>query len=606
MSLEYHSATVGLGRYWKFRRRDIGRIAKSVCIPVYAGIFLSVGLFALLLFSVLEYARKESGSFPFTLAGLLLSLLIALFLTVLAGHRWHKELCTQVRNSDEHGMGSIFRRLNDSNIIGIIFWNTAGEVTEANDEFLQMTGYTREDVAAGHVRWKDMTPPEYAVTDAQALKELAETGVTKNYEKEFFRKDGSRMPILIGAALLDGCDDVGICYVQDLSGTKKAAEELKESERRFRSLMEQSPLAIEILTPDGKISQVNAAWMRLWGFGEAETVAVLEKYNMLTDKQCAELGVAPLVRKAFEGDPVVLPPIEYVGSRTMEDIGLGEIRGTSPWIQCHLYPVKDANEKIAYVVNTYMNMTELKHAEEDVREQRETLARVNRTRSMGQLTGAIAHELNQPLTGILSNAQACELMLKNEGSGISDIAESIADIVADAKRAGEVIRNLRDLYREQKGVFNAVDMNKVVAETLRILRSETLMHHVTVTTHCEEGFPCVSGNKAQLQQVLVNLIMNGDEAMDNMPETERRLSVTVAHGSGVITVFVEDSGPGIPSDKIDRIFEPLATWKPDGTGMGLAISNTIIDAHGGKIWAENKPGGGAKIGFSIPVLEKML
>jgi two-component system sensor kinase FixL len=380
-------------------------------------------------------------------------------------------------------------------------------------------------------------------------------------------------------------------------------EELAKSDLRFRSLMEQSPLAIEMLSPDGRITQVNSAWMRLWNVDEEETAQVVAEYNMLTDEQAIDLGVGPLIRKAFGGEPVVLPPIQYSPNRTARDLGLELAEGRTRWIQCHLFPVKDANQEVPFVVNTYVDITELKMKEEESRRQREVLARVDRATRMGQLTGSIAHELNQPLTGILSNAQAAELMIGSGVWGQDELEEILAEIVADAKRGGDVIRNLRELYREQKGEFKPVDINVVVEETMRLLYSESVKHQIEYTTRYAPSLPMVNGNQVQIQQVLVNLIVNGNQAMLASERDDRRLRIATASHANEVRAWVEDNGPGIDADNIDRIFEPLATWKPGGTGMGLALSHTIVEAHGGRMWAENRSQGGARVGFALPVLK---
>jgi C4-dicarboxylate-specific signal transduction histidine kinase len=249
-----------------------------------------------------------------------------------------------------------------------------------------------------------------------------------------------------------------------------------------------------------------------------------------------------------------------------------------------------------------MDITELKRMEREGREQRDALARVNRAASMGQLTASISHELNQPLTGILSNAQAAELMIKQGKIELDEFAAIMTDVVADTKRAGEVIRNLRELYREQKGEFLPVDLNAVVNETAHLLHSEFVMQHVILSTTCASSVPKVDGNRIQIQQVLVNLIMNGIEAMSNTKRDDRQLHIVTAHDADEVKAWVEDCGAGIDVDKIDSIFEPLATWKPGGTGMGLAISNSIVEAHGGRMWAENRTKGGARVGFTLPAL----
>jgi C4-dicarboxylate-specific signal transduction histidine kinase len=379
---------------------------------------------------------------------------------------------------------------------------------------------------------------------------------------------------------------------------------LKEGEERFRKLMEQSPLAIVILTPAGQISQVNDAWMRLWGFNEEETAQVLAKYNMLTDKQIHELGIAPLVERAFAGESVVLPPMDYSGNRTLEELELEGLTARPAWIECHLYAVTDANGEIEYVVCTNVDITERKKAEDEALGQREALARVDRATTMGQLTGSIAHELNQPLTGILSNAQAAELICKNAQGTCGELTEVIADVVADAKRAGDVVRNLQELYREQKVEFLPLDINAVAEGTTQLLHSEFVMQHIVLTTEYAPSIPMVDGNKIQLQQVLVNLIMNGEQAMSGLELDDRRIHIATAYDANEVKAWVEDNGPGIEPSNIDKIFAPLATWKPGGTGLGLAISNSIIESHGGRMWAENMPERGARVGFAIPVRKK--
>jgi len=264
----------------------------------------------------------------------------------------------------------------------------------------------------------------------------------------------------------------------------------------------------------------------------------------------------------------------------------------------------DAENKPVSLSGSLQDITERKKVEEEARVQQEALARANRANSMGHLTGSIAHELNQPLTGILSNAQAGEMLI---GRGLFDSEELggiLEEIVADTKRARDVIRNLRELYREQKGEHLPLDVNDVVNETMQLLQSEFVMQSVEVRKTCASSIPVVEGNRIQIQQVLVNLIMNASQAMSGLPRTDRRLRIVTARDGNTVKAWVEDSGPGIDSDRIDHIFEPLATWRSGGTGMGLAISNTIVEAHGGEMWADNRPGGGARVGFTLAALKE--
>ena len=394
--------------------------------------------------------------------------------------------------------------------------------------------------------------------------------------------------------------------VTDIHRRKQAERALRDSEKHFRYLMEQSPLGIVILSPDGQITQVNSTWMRLWGVDELETARVAAEYNFLTDPQIEELGVLPLVEKAFAGDRVVLPPIEYSGKRAVEAMGMEDIEARTAWIQTHLYSIKDEHGAVVYVVAIHMDITDLKWAQRDAREQRDALARLDRATRMEKLTGSIAHELNQPLTGILSSAQAAEMMLKNPNvdHDPNELSEIMAAVADDAKRASEVIRGLRELYREQKGEFQPVDINGVVDETIQLLHSEVVIQNVTLTTEYDPSVRPVSGNRVQIQQVLVNLITNGIQAMAGLAKDDHQLCVATAYVENEVRVWVEDCGPGVDADQLDHIFKPLATWKPGGTGMGLAISNSIIEGHGGRMFAENRPEGGARVGFVLAVLEE--
>jgi PAS domain S-box-containing protein len=514
---------------------------------------------------------------------------------------------------------SRFRELMEQSPLAIVVHSPDGKITRYNSAWLRMWGITEDEAAqvlANYsflrdqqvidLGWKPLTEKAFA-GEAVILPPI-EYASRESLDDIDLDHIAGKM-VWIQSHLGPVKDEHGevvfvVNTVVDITGIKLAEEELVKSEARFRALMEQSPLAIEILSPDGKIQRVNSAWRRLWDVTEEEAAAVLEKYNMLTDPQTVDLGVAPLVEKAFQGEPVVLPPIQYSAQRTTEDFDLPAMDVRAPWIRCHLYPVKDKDGNVDFVVNTYQDITDIKHAEMEARRHQDALARVDRATSMGQLTGSIAHELNQPLTGILSNAQAVEMMLKRGECDFDELAEIMSEIVADTKRGGEVIRNLRELYREQKGEYQPVAINTLVDETVTLLNSEFIVQKTLVTTETAPSLPPVDGNRIQLQQVLVNLLMNAVEAMAEAATDDSRLRIEMNSDANEVEVGVEDSGPGIDPEKINTIFAPLATWKPGGTGMGLAISNSIIQAHGGRMWAENRPEGGARVGFTLPVLNE--
>jgi len=510
-----------------------------------------------------------------------------------------------------------FRALMEQSPLAIVIHSPEGKITQYNPGWLRLWEVSEEEAAKVLSEYSLRTDQRWIEHGCGPLIEAAFAGeavilppikyVARQTLDEIGLEHVRGKTVWIQSHLSPVKDEDGevvfvVDIVVDITDTKLAEEELAKSEGNFRALMEQSPLAIEILSPDGKIQRVNSAWRRLWNVTEEEAAATLEAYNMLTDPQTVDLGVAPLVAKAFQGEPVILPPIQYSAQQTAEDFDLPAMDVRAPWIRCHLYPVKDKEGSVDFVVNTYQDITDIKQAEMEARRHQDALARVDRATSMGQLTGSIAHELNQPLTGILSNAQAAEMMLKRGECDFDELAEIMAEIVTDTKRGGQVIQNLRELYREQKGDHQPVDINALVAETVRLLNSEFIAHKIVVATETARPVPPVDGNRIQIQQVLVNLIMNAVQAMAETPRDERDLSIETSSDATEVRVSIVDRGEGIHPEKIDTIFEPLATWKPGGTGMGLSISSSIIRAHGGRMWAENRPEGGARVGFALPVL----
>jgi C4-dicarboxylate-specific signal transduction histidine kinase len=264
----------------------------------------------------------------------------------------------------------------------------------------------------------------------------------------------------------------------------------------------------------------------------------------------------------------------------------------------------DDEDNYAGVRVSNRDLTELRIAEQRVREHRDMLMHQDRRANLGQLAGSIAHELTQPLTGIMSDAQAGELLLKKGNVDRIQIAEILADIVSDSKRASLVLRNLRELFGNQNYKSEPLDLNTLIEETLRVLNSEFISQGVTIYTDLPAKLPNVNGNRVQIQQILINIINNSWQAMTQVAETERWLSINTAFGDDdQVTVCLEDNGPGIDPAILESIFETLTTTKKAGLGMGLAISTSIMQAHDGRIWAENKPKGGARIIFSLPAME---
>jgi PAS domain S-box-containing protein len=360
------------------------------------------------------------------------------------------------------------RRLVDANIVGIIIWELGGRILEANDAFLRMVGYDREDLISD-LRWTDLTPPEWLDWHQRWwIPELKMTGSVQPFEKEYLRKDGSRVPVLVGVASFEESGNQGVSFVLDLTERKRAEAEARESERRYREI---------------------------------------------------EMG----------------------------------------------------------------------------------LAHANRVATMGQLTGSIAHEVNQPIAATLANAQAALRWLGAQSPNLEEVRQALDCIVRDANRAGEVIGRIRALIRKAPRRKDRVDINEAVREVIELTRGEVVKNAVSAHTELADDLPLIEGDRVQLQQVILNLIVNAVQAMGAVADETRELLITTAQTKPhEVLVAVKDSGPGLAADKLERILDPFYSTKPGGLGMGLSICRSIIEAHEGRLWVTANVPRGAIFHFTVP------
>ena len=362
------------------------------------------------------------------------------------------------------------RRLVDANIIGIFIWTLEGGIVEANEAFLQMVQYGREDLALGRVSWTGLTPMEGRERDERSVAELKATGTVQPYEKEFLRKDGTRVPVLIGSAAFGERRDEGVAFVVDLTERKRVEEEARESERRYREVH-----------------------------------------------------------------------------------------------------------------------TELAHA--------------NRVATMGQLSASIAHEVNQPITAAVTNAQAALRWLQTEPPHLDEVRQALGRIVRDGNRAGDVITRIRALIRKAPSKKDGLDINEAILEVTALTRGEAVKNGVSVQTQLADRLPLIQGDRVQLQQVVLNLIVNAVEAMSGVRDRPRDLLISTGRAEpDSVLVAVRDSGPGLAPASVERLFESFYTTKPGGLGMGLSICRSIIDAHGGRLWMTANVPRGAIFQFTLPAL----
>ena len=252
-----------------------------------------------------------------------------------------------------------------------------------------------------------------------------------------------------------------------------------------------------------------------------------------------------------------------------------------------------------------IDITERRQAELEAARQRNELAHLSRVTLLGELSGSLAHELNQPLGAILTNASAALRSMARDSMTREKFRELLEDIVADSRRAGEVIRGIRGMLRKVEGARQLVDLNDVIAQVLRLTQSDALVHDCRVLTEFNPALPKVEADAVQLQQVFLNLILNAFEASKDVPRLQRRVIIHTESDDGTVRACVRDFGTGLPAEAPERVFEQFFSTKREGMGMGLFISRSIIAAHRGTLWAENAEGGGSRFWLRLPASKEI-
>jgi PAS domain S-box-containing protein len=352
------------------------------------------------------------------------------------------------------------RRLVDANIVGIVVADVEGRIFEANDEFLRIVGYDRDDLVSGRISRSGLTPPEWRGRSERAVTELRSNASVQSFEKEYLRKDGSRVPVLVGLALFEEGGDEGLAFVLDL--------------------------------------------------------------------------------------------------------------------------------------------TERKRAEEALRELESELARMNRVSMMGELAASLSHEITQPIASARNNVRAALNFLDKQPPDLAEVREALDCVVGDADRAGDIVSRIRDQINKAPPRKARFDLNEAIDEVIVLSRTAIVKNEVSVQTRLTEDLLPVQGDRVQLQQVVLNLILNAVEAMGSVETGARELSISTEQDQRGIVVAVRDSGPGIHPTHLERVFQAFYTTKSGGTGMGLSICRSIIDAHGGWLWAEANEPRGAVFQFTLP------
>jgi C4-dicarboxylate-specific signal transduction histidine kinase len=265
-------------------------------------------------------------------------------------------------------------------------------------------------------------------------------------------------------------------------------------------------------------------------------------------------------------------------------------------------PLRDRQ---GHIVRWYFLLTEVddrKRAEDALRQAQGDLARINRVTTMGELAASLAHEISQPISGAITNANVCLRKLESDKPNLDELRTTVTRIGRDARRAAEIVGRIRSQFEKGSARRETLDISEIVRETVALLRDEALRHSISVRTEFAADLPQIIGDRVQLQQVAMNLIVNSIEAMKDVDGIREMVIMSQPADNEQIFVSFSDTGTGLPPQLGEQIFDPFFTTKPHGTGMGLRISRSIIESHGGRLWADSSPGRGATFHLNLPAV----
>jgi len=487
------------------------------------------------------------------------------------------------------GLEAKIRRLVAANVVGIVMWNLEGAITGANDAFLRMVQYDREDVASGRVRWTDLTPAEWRGHDEQAIADLKASGILQPFEKEYFRKDGSRVPVLLGGALFEESGNEGVAFVLDLSDQKRAERALRRSEA--------------FLAEGQRLSQMGSF---SWRVATDEVTWSEQLYRIYELEVGAPVTLELIRTRVHPEDVSLLEKMKLVdqartGANRFEwQYRLLMADRSIKYLHAVAHAIQDEDGHLEYIA-AVQDVTARRLSEEALDRARAQLTHVARITSLGVLTASVAHELNQPLSGIITNASTCLRMLAADSPDVEGARETARRTIRDGNRASEIIARLRALFIKKETTTELVDLNEATREVIALSSSELRRNGVVLQSELADDLPTISGDRIQLQQVIVNLLRNASDAMVGVPDRPRQLLIRTEREDGDrVRVNVRDAGVGIDPQAMDKLFDAFYTTKSDGMGIGLSVSRSIVEKHHGRLWAEPNDGPGATFSFSIP------
>ena len=481
--------------------------------------------------------------------------------------------------------------------LGVWDWDLLTNAHWGSGEYLRLYGLPSDGPSITYQEWLSLIHPDDRERVKAFVRESLERTHCWDTEFRVLCPDGSiRWLLGKGTVFVDDSGrPVRMTGVNlDITERKQAESALRASELQYKEVFDNISICMFVVdvTSDGRF--------KFTSFNPSEEKAVGLSSAEVSGRFVEEVFAEDLAQKLIANYRRCLEagaPIDYEDELNLP--------GGRRYFHSNLIPMRDDAGRIHRIVGACMDMTEQKFAEGTLRRSLDEIAHLNRVAALGELTASMAHELNQPLAAILSNAQAASRFLAGEPPDLAQVRECLTDIVVDDKRAGHVIQGLRRLLKKGEFQPSSIDLNEVVSDAIRLVKNDTLLRNTSVTFEPFSGLPLVRGDRIQLYQVALNLIMNSLDATAEQPSSDRWVLVRTGESEGgVVQLTVEDSGKGVPETDLTRVFEPFFSTKREGLGMGLSITRSIVQAHGGRIWAENSVRRGAIFHCVLPLAQQ--
>ena len=485
------------------------------------------------------------------------------------------------------------RLIIDSASDAVVTMDAQGTVTSWNRQAETSFGWKHTE-AIGQ-RLADLIIPErQRIAHERGLRHFLATGegplLGRRIEVTAVRRSGVEFPVELEVMPMRlGQDWTFGAFIRDITESKLAAEKLRESELNLRQMTETIPEMLWSATPAGTIDYCNARVLDYTGQSAEEIMR--SGWTKLLHPDDVDQASSEWMSCVATGAPY------QVEVRTLRSAD-----AMYRWCVTSALPLHDQQGRILKWYGTMVDMHDWKQAQEDLRSTQTELAHMTRVMTMGELTASIAHEVNQPLAAIIASGDSCAAWLASDPPNFDKARAATARIIQAATQASDIVQRIRAFFKKTSSATVTLGINEAIEEAIQLTHGELVRKEVSLRTKLERQLPKVSGDRVQLEQVILNLIINGVEAMVAADCQPKQLAIQSAWSeSGDVCVSVSDTGPGIAAEHLTKMFNPFFTTKPQGMGMGLSISRSLIEAHGGRLWVTPNEPRGAVFHFALPV-----